>query len=881
MEARLLRFILRYSRREQILLLVMTLSSFPFLYYSLELPKLIINRAIGGTDFPKELFGFELEQIPFLLALCGIFLALVLLNGGFKYVINVYRGVVGERMLRRLRYQLYRQVLRFPLPQFRRMSQGEIVSMITGETEHLGEFIGDSIALPAFQGGTLLTILVFMFAQDWKLGLAAVALYPLQMYLIPKLQRRVNQLRKQRVLKVRKLSERIGEVSSSVRDVHAHDTSQFELADYSQRMSELYDIRVAIYRWKFLIKFLNNFIAQITPFFFFSIGGWLVIRGDLTFGALVAVLAAYKDLSAPWKELLDYYQNQADARIKYELLAETFQPSGVMDAALLDADPPADVSLLGPLVASNLDLREEPGEHAFDSTLTVRIPLPQRVALVGAAGSGAERLALAAAGLLRSHAGGLTLNGVDLVAAPESVVGRRVSYVGQEPHLYSASLRDNLLYSLKHRPVREAEYTGEAAARHAQWLKDSRLAGNSDFDINADWVDYATLGVDDPAAVSAALLAAVRIADLDQDVYQFGLQGNIDISLEPELTERFLAARNALRERLDESENAQLVEVFDRDRYNTNMTVAENLLFGTPRDPSLDLDNLAANTYVRKVLHEAGLMDDFLAVGRKLAALMVDLFADVSPDSDLFEQFSFISADDLPGFRALLARTEGGRMEALERSERIRLLSLPFKLSPARHRLGLIEEEFQKRLLRARQMFATGFGEGSPDVAFFDRGSYNSSLTVQDNILFGRLVYGRARASAVIGRLLVEVVEELGLRDAIMEVGLHMQVGVGGARLGSAQRLKASIARAVIKRPDLLLVDRATAALDHASQRRILRNLLEEFRERGLIWVVHHASLAEEFDHVVVMQGGRAVGQGRFSEVNRPGSILRALVDEG
>ena len=40
--------------------------------------------------------------------------------------------------------------------------------------------------------------------------------------------------------------------------------------------------------------------------------GYLVIEGDLSFGALVAVLAAYKDLSGPWKELLDFYQLQAD-----------------------------------------------------------------------------------------------------------------------------------------------------------------------------------------------------------------------------------------------------------------------------------------------------------------------------------------------------------------------------------------------------------------------------------------------------------------------------------------------------------------------------------------------------------------------------------------
>ena len=192
MEQTIFKFILKYSRREQIVLLIATLVSFPFLYLSLDLPKTIINQAIGGTQFPRVVWGYQLDQLPYLALLCGLFLLLVFVNGGIKYFINVYRGVVSERMLRRLRYQLFSRVLKFPLLQFRKQSQGEIIAMITAESEPIAGFVGDAIALPALQGGTLLTILIFMFVQDPILGAAAVALYPMQAYLIPKLQRRVN-----------------------------------------------------------------------------------------------------------------------------------------------------------------------------------------------------------------------------------------------------------------------------------------------------------------------------------------------------------------------------------------------------------------------------------------------------------------------------------------------------------------------------------------------------------------------------------------------------------------------------------------------------------------------------------------------------------------
>src|ERR1700730_15397657 len=62
LEPTVYRFILKHSLKQQIALLVLTLVSFPFLYYSLDLPKTIVNRAISGKHFPESFLGLELEQ---------------------------------------------------------------------------------------------------------------------------------------------------------------------------------------------------------------------------------------------------------------------------------------------------------------------------------------------------------------------------------------------------------------------------------------------------------------------------------------------------------------------------------------------------------------------------------------------------------------------------------------------------------------------------------------------------------------------------------------------------------------------------------------------------------------------------------------------------
>src|SRR5688572_8410612 len=221
---------MRHSKPEQAMVLTVTALSLPFYYYSLDLPKTIVNKAIAGKEFPQDFFFWSLEQIPYLWGLCGIFLALVFINGGFKYAINVLQNRTGERMLRRLRFELYHRLLRFPLGHFKKTSSSEIIPMITSEVEPLGGFIGEAFAVPAFQGGQLLTLLAFMFIQDWVLGIAAVALYPLQGYVIPKLQRKVNQLGKQRVRTVRVLADRVGESTAGMAEIRTNDAARWQLA---------------------------------------------------------------------------------------------------------------------------------------------------------------------------------------------------------------------------------------------------------------------------------------------------------------------------------------------------------------------------------------------------------------------------------------------------------------------------------------------------------------------------------------------------------------------------------------------------------------------------------------------------------------------------
>jgi ABC-type multidrug transport system fused ATPase/permease subunit len=193
---------------------------------------------------------------------------------------------------------------------------------------------------------------------------------------------------------------------------------------------------------------------------------------------------------------------------------------------------------------------------------------------------------------------------------------------------------------------------------------------------------------------------------------------------------------------------------------------------------------------------------------------------------------------------------------------------LTFKLVPARHRLGLIDDPIRERIVAARRPFAEHLPEELHDeIAFFDFDNFTAGATIQDNILFGKVAYGQANAVSQVGALVGEVLDATGLRDTVMLVGLDSETGSGGSRLSAAQRQKLVIARAVIKRPKVLLIHDATVALDASAQSMILDNLLSECSDTTFVWTAGGAEQAEKFENVAVLEGGRVVEQGKIEEL--------------
>ena len=903
MESRLTSYIWNHTRRQQLyILLVVAVSMIPY-FLSFDLPKQIVNGPIQGKGFEQtgatQLFftiaydipyygklkifdGISLDRLQTLFALSMVFLVLVIINGLFKLYINTYKGRLGERLLRRIRFELVDRVLRFPPQHFKRIKSAEVASMVKDEIEPLGGFTGDAFVQPALLGGQALTALFFILMQNFWLGMIAFFMVVIQAAVIPRMRRKLLVLGRERQLTARELAGRVSEIVDGIGTIHANDTSNYERADISDRLGKIFKIRYDLYQWKFMVKFINNFLAQLTPFLFYCIGGYLALKGKLDIGQLVAVISAYKDLPGPLKDLIDWDQIRQDVQVKYVQVVEQFTVDGVMDPSIQTPTTGTPEPMKHPLATTNLSLVDDSGAKLLEH-VSVQISPGEKIAVVGRAAAGGDALAEALGRIIWPDSGRISAGGQDILEMPESVIGRRISYASSEAYFFYGSLRDNLLYGLKHMPLKEATYD-EATLKARKWqITEAKLAGNPVLDLNSDWIDYEAANSDGKEGFQHAILDVLDAVQLSGDILDLALRSSMDPAKRPHLAEQIVALRQALGGVLAEEGVSGLVVPFEPGRYNSEATVGENILFGTATGPELAGTAIAGNAYFRSVMTSSGMAHTLFEMGREIAANAVELFSDLPPDHPFFQQLTFMTAEDLPYYQALLPKLRGRGFDQATPEERRRIIRLSFLYIEPRHRFGLLTEERMAAIVEARRQFHEGLPEDLKGaLETYDPERYSSAGSLLDNILFGRISHRHADGANRIRAIVATMLKNRELYDDVLEIGLEFEVGTGGRRLTSIQRQKLNLARALIRRSDYYILNRPLPGIDHRLQEEIVRNtmayLTKGDNDPAILWVLSNANLAPLFDRVMVFERGVLVADGHHEDLRENNDTFRQLV---
>lgn len=168
-------------------------------------------------------------------------------------------------------------------------------------------------------------------------------------------------------------------------------------------------------------------------------------------------------------------------------------------------------------------------------------------------------------------------------------------------------------------------------------------------------------------------------------------------------------------------------------------------------------------------------------------------------------------------------------------------------------------------------------------VAWFEAvGLVPQDVYMVDDTLENNIAYG-VNPSDIDRERMAQVIDQARLSDFVTELpdGMQTRLGQRGVRLSGGQRQRVGIARALYRRPQILVLDEATSALDNVTEHQITETVASLRGDMTIIVVAHRLSTVRDADTIVFMKEGTVKSVGTFTELRRANADFERLVELG
>jgi ATP-binding cassette subfamily B protein len=303
---------------------------------------------------------------------------------------------------------------------------------------------------------------VAMWRMQWRLAILVLVFTPVPA-LIGAWAARGQTIRERLLLeRWTKLYSRLNEVLAGIRTVKIFSMEREEHRRFVDGQRAGNDIVVRGVRVDTATDALRGLAASLARIAAIAFGGVLILRGQITVGALVAFLGYVSGLFGPVQGLTTIYQTLRKASVALEAAYE------ILDADELVVDAPGAVKVdrvRGEVRYERVSFSHAEGDPLFKD-LSLHVRPGETVALVGPSGSGKSTLLSLLLRLYPLKGGQITLDGRDVRSITASSLRRQVGYVGQDIHLFNDTVGANIAFGSPRASAEDIEVAARCANAH-------------------------------------------------------------------------------------------------------------------------------------------------------------------------------------------------------------------------------------------------------------------------------------------------------------------------------------------------------------------------------------------------------------------------------
>ena len=438
------------------------------LYRSKIIISLFCSLIVGGSTAVSALLVKDVVDTIFmnkdrvmLVYIPFVVLALISIKGLASFGQVYYIESVGQRVILRIRNELYQHLNRLSLSFFAKHQTGNLVSRITNDVQLLQTAAANLISEAIRQGFSAIGLLAVVFYRHWKLALIALLVLPVAMGIVTFFGRMMRKTSHKLQSQMANINELLYEKISGIRIVKAFGAEKLEIDRFSQVLNGYFHSALRVVRINAINSTLSEVLGGVGVAGVIWYGGYEVIEGVTTPGTFFSFITALLMLYEPLKRLSKFNIKLQQALAAAERVFDILD----MEPAVKEKEHAAELLPVKDCIHyEQVSFKYEDEPVLQDVSFTAEVG--HVTAFVGLSGAGKTTLLSLLPRFYDPSEGRIVLDGVDTRDVSFQSLRKQIGIVTQEVILFHDTVANNISYGMEECPLEQIVKAAKVANAH-------------------------------------------------------------------------------------------------------------------------------------------------------------------------------------------------------------------------------------------------------------------------------------------------------------------------------------------------------------------------------------------------------------------------------